>query len=40
MAVCECAGEKVDLPQDEQLMELLGQYRDYDGALIPVLQGA
>ncbi len=40
MAVCECAGKQVDLPQDVQLMELLEHYRDYDGALIPVLQGA
>jgi NADH-quinone oxidoreductase subunit E len=40
MAVCKCTGEQVDLPQDLQLMELLGHYRGYDGALIPVLQGA
>lgn len=40
MAVCSCTGERVDLPQDLQLMELLDHYRDYDGALIPVLQGA
>ncbi|MEZ4599371.1 MAG: NADH-quinone oxidoreductase subunit NuoE [Syntrophotaleaceae bacterium] len=40
MAVCKCTGEVVELPQDEQLKELLGHYRDYEGALIPVLQGA
>jgi NADH-quinone oxidoreductase subunit E len=40
MAVCSCTGERVDLPQDVQLMELLDHYRDYEGALIPVLQGA
>lgn len=40
MAVCSCTGERVDLPQDVQLMELLDHYRDYDGGLIPVLQGA
>jgi len=40
MAVCGCTGERVDLPQDIQLMELLDHYRDYEGALIPVLQGA
>ncbi len=40
MAVCSCTGERVDLPQDLQLMELLDHYRDYEGALIPVLQGA
>jgi NADH-quinone oxidoreductase subunit E len=40
MADCKCCGEVVELPQDEQLKELLGHYRDYDGALIPVLQGA
>lgn len=40
MAVCKCTGEQVESPQDAQLMELLGDYRDYDGALIPVLQGA
>jgi len=40
MAVCSCTGERVDLPQDIQLMELLDHYRDYEGALIPVLQGA
>lgn len=40
MAVCKCTGEQVETPQDVQLMELLGDYRDYDGALIPVLQGA
>jgi NADH-quinone oxidoreductase subunit E len=40
MAVCSCTGERVDLPQDLQLMELLDHYRGYDGALIPVLQGA
>lgn len=40
MAVCKCTGEQVESPQDLQLMELLGDYRDYDGALIPVLQGA
>jgi NADH-quinone oxidoreductase subunit E len=40
MAVCSCTGEQVDLPQDLQLMELLDHYRDYEGGLIPVLQGA
>ncbi len=40
MAVCSCTGERVDLPQDLQLMELLDHYRNYEGALIPVLQGA
>ena len=40
MAVCKCTGEHVDSPQDSQLMELLGDYRGYDGGLIPVLQGA
>jgi NADH-quinone oxidoreductase subunit E len=40
MAVCKCTGEKVDSPQDLQLMDLLDHYRSYDGALIPVLQGA
>lgn len=40
MAVCNCAGERVDSPQDLKLKELLDHYRDYDGALIPVLQGA
>jgi NADH-quinone oxidoreductase subunit E len=40
MAVCNCAGERVDSPQDLKLMELLDHYRGYDGALIPVLQGA
>jgi NADH-quinone oxidoreductase subunit E len=40
MAVCSCTGERVDLPQDLQLMEMLDHYREYEGALIPVLQGA
>lgn len=40
MAVCKCTGEEVQTPQDEQLVELLDHYRDYNGALIPVLQGA
>lgn len=40
MAVCKCTGEYVESPQDVQLKELLQHYRDYDGALIPVLQGA
>jgi NADH-quinone oxidoreductase subunit E len=40
MAVCKCTGEKVDSPQDLQLMEVLDHYRDYDGGLIPVLQEA
>jgi len=40
MAVCKCTGEEVLTPQDEQLMGLLDHYRGYDGALIPVLQGA
>jgi NADH-quinone oxidoreductase subunit E len=40
MAICKCTGEDVESPQDVQLMELLEHYRDYDGALIPVLQGA
>ncbi len=40
MAVCKCTGEHVDSTQDLQLMELLGDYRGYDGGLIPVLQGA
>jgi len=40
MAVCKCTGEKVDSPQDVQLMELLDHYRDYEGGLIPVLQEA
>lgn len=40
MAVCKCTGEEVQSPQDEQLVELLDHYRDYQGALIPVLQGA
>ena len=40
MAVCKCTGEHVDSPQDVQLTELLGHYRDYEGGLIPVLQGA
>ncbi len=40
MAVCSCTGERVDLPQDIQLMDLLDHYRNYEGALIPVLQGA
>jgi len=40
MAVCKCTGEHVDSPQDVELMELLGHYRDYEGGLIPVLQGA
>lgn len=40
MAVCKCTGEEVQTPQDEQLVELLDHYRDYQGALIPVLQGA
>jgi NADH-quinone oxidoreductase subunit E len=40
MAVCKCSGEHVDSPQDVELMELLGHYRDYAGGLIPVLQGA
>ncbi|APG25432.1 NADH-quinone oxidoreductase subunit NuoE [Syntrophotalea acetylenica] len=40
MAVCKCTGEHVDSPQDLKLKELLDHYRDYDGALIPVLQGA
>ena len=40
MAVCMCTGEKVDSPQDLQLMEVLDHYRDYDGGLIPVLQEA
>jgi NADH-quinone oxidoreductase subunit E len=35
-----CTGEKVDSPQDLQLMEVLDHYRDYDGGLIPVLQEA
>jgi len=39
MAGCACTGEKVDSPQDLQLMDLLGHYRGYDGSLIPVLQG-
>lgn len=40
MAICKCTGEQVESPQDVQLMELLEHYREYDGALIPVLQGA
>jgi NADH-quinone oxidoreductase subunit E len=40
MAVCNCTDEHVELPQDVQLTELLEHYRGYDGALIPVLQGA
>jgi len=40
MAVCKCTGEQVASPQDVELMELLGHYRDYEGGLIPVLQGA
>jgi NADH-quinone oxidoreductase subunit E len=40
MAVCKCTGEQVETPQDVELSELLGHYREYDGALIPVLQGA
>ena len=40
MAVCTCSGEQVSSPQDLELMELLGHYRDYEGGLIPVLQGA
>jgi NADH-quinone oxidoreductase subunit E len=40
MAGCNCAGDVVALPQDEKLKELLEHYRGYDGALIPVLQGA
>jgi len=40
MAVCKCTGGQVDSPQDLQLNEMLDHYRGYDGALIPVLQGA
>ncbi|HET6420161.1 MAG TPA: NADH-quinone oxidoreductase subunit NuoE [Geobacteraceae bacterium] len=40
MAVCKCTGKEVRSPQDEQLSELLDHYRGYEGALIPVLQGA
>jgi len=40
MAVCMCTGEKVDSPQDLQLMEVLDHYRGYAGGLIPVLQEA
>jgi NADH-quinone oxidoreductase subunit E len=40
MAVCKCSGEQVASQQDVELIELLGHYRDYEGGLIPVLQGA
>jgi len=40
MSVCCACGSECASPQDVKLQELLEHYRDYDGALIPVLQGA
>lgn len=39
MAACKC-GDHAELTQEQALQKLFDLYRDYDGALIPVLQEA
>lgn len=40
MAACKCGGQAELSQQEKALQELFDQYRNYKGALIPVLQGA